>query len=152
MRGGKIEAAQTELIRAVRELPKEVYFSIVAFDSSVRIWQRELVPASEQMKQIAVNVVLEQQARNDTASYDALEAAFGLNPEAIYFLSDGAPQGGKIDAPGDIIATISNWNRVRRISIHSIGIDTKADKSVSPFARFMSALADANWGIYRAVD
>jgi hypothetical protein len=152
MRGGKIEAAQTELIRAVRELPREVSFSIVAFDSTVRIWQRELVPATEQMKQIAVNVVLEQQARNDTASYDALEAAFGLNPEAIYFLSDGAPRGGKIDAPGDIIATISKWDRVRRISIHSIGIDTKADQSVNPFARFMSALADANWGIYRAVD
>jgi len=152
MRGGKVEAAQTELIRAVRELPKEVSFSIVAFDSTVRVWQRELVPATEQNKQIAVNVVLEQQPRNDTASFDALEAAFGLDPEAIYFLSDGAPQGGKITAPGEIIATIARWNRVRRISIHSIGIDTKADKSVNPFARFMSALADADWGVYRAVD
>lgn len=151
MRGGKLEAAQTELIRVIRELPKEVHFSIVAFDSSVRVWQRELVQATEQMKHIAVNVVLEQQARGNTASYDALEAAFELNPEAIYFLSDGAPQGGKIDAPTEIIGTISGVNRVRRISIHSIGIDT-ANPGAAGFARFMQTLAEANWGVYKAVN
>jgi hypothetical protein len=151
MRGGKIEAAQTELIRVIRELPKEVFFSIVAFDSSVRVWQRELVPATEQMKHIAVNVVLEQQARGNTASYDALEAAFDLDPEAIYFLSDGAPQGGKIDVPGEIVSTISGFNRVRRISIHSIGIDT-AIPAATGFARFMKALPEANWGVYKAVN
>jgi hypothetical protein len=104
------------------------------------------------MKHIAVNIVLDQTPRANTASYDALEAAFELDPEAIYFLSDGAPRGGKIEAPGEIISTISGWNRVRRVSIHSIGIDTKADTSVNPFARFMKALAEANWGVYHAVD
>jgi hypothetical protein len=152
MRGAKIEAAKTELVRAIKELHKEVFFSVVAFDSSVRVWQHELVPATEQMKHIAVNVVLDQTPRDNTASYDALEAAFELDPEAIYFLSDGAPRGGKIEAPGEIIGTISGWNRVRRVSIHSIGIDTKADTSVNPFARFMKALAEANWGVYHAVD
>ncbi len=132
-------------------MPKEVYFSIVAFDSSVRVWQRELVQANEQMKHIAVNVVLEQQARGNTASYDALEAAFELNPEAIYFLSDGAPQGGKINDPAQIVATISSVNRVRRVSIHSIGIDT-ANPGAAGFARFMQTLAEANWGVYKAVN
>ncbi len=152
MRGGKLEAAKVELIRAVRELNKEVFFNIVIFNSSVKVWQSELVPASESMKHIAETVVIDQVARSNTASYDALEAAFGLDPEAIYFLSDGAPQGGKIDDPGEIIATISGINRVRRVSIHSIGIDTKADTSVNPFARFMKTLAQANWGQYHAVD
>jgi hypothetical protein len=151
MRGGKLEAAQTELIRVIRELPKEVHFSIVAFDNSVRVWQRELVQATEQMKHIAVNVVLEQQARADTASYDALEAAFDLDPEAIYFLSDGAPRGGKIDDPVQIVSTISGFNRVRRISIHSIGIDTNTPAAAG-FARFMQTLAEANWGVYKAVN
>jgi hypothetical protein len=151
MRGVKIEAAQQELIRVIRELPKEVHFSIVAFDSNVRVWQRELVQATEQMKHIAVNVVLEQQAKANTASYDALEAAFELNPEAIYFLSDGAPQGGKIDDPNQIISTVSGFNRVRRVSIHSIGIDTTVPAAAG-FARFMKTLADANWGIYKAVN
>jgi hypothetical protein len=152
MRGGKLDAAKVELIRAVKELHKEVFFSIIIFNSNVRIWQQPLVPANDSMKQIAVNVVLEQDARNNTASFDALEAAFNLEPEAIYFLSDGAPRGGKIDDPGEIISSVSGVNRVRRISIHSIGIDTKADKSVNPFARFMEGLAKVNWGQYRAVD
>ena len=151
MRGGKIEAAQTELIRVIRELPKEVQFSVVAFDSSVRVWQHELVQASELTKQVAVNVVLEQSARGNTASYDALEAAFELNPEAIYFLSDGAPQGGKVDDPRQIIASISGSNRVRRVSIHSIGIDTNLPTATG-FARFMKSLAEANWGVYKAVN
>jgi hypothetical protein len=152
MRGGKLDAAKVELIRAVKELPREVFFDIVIFNSTVRVWQDQLVPANESMKQIAVNIVLDQEARNSTASYDALEAAFALEPEAIYFLSDGAPQGGKIDNPGEIIASVSGVNRVRRVSIHSIGIDTRADTSVNPFARFMKALATPNWGEYRAVD
>ncbi|MGE5195013.1 MAG: VWA domain-containing protein [Deltaproteobacteria bacterium] len=152
MRGGKLEAAKVELIRAIKELPREVSFSIVFFNSTLRIWQRELVPATDSMKQIAVVLALEQEARNNTASYDALEAAFDLDPEAVYFLSDGAPQGGKIDNPAEIISAVSTVNRVRRISIHSIGIDTRADASVNPFARFMKALAEANWGEYRAVD
>jgi hypothetical protein len=94
MRGGKIDAAKSELMRVIRELPKEVYFSVIAFDGTIRVWQRDLVPATDQMKNIAVNVVLEQPLGPKTASYDALEAAFELNPEAIYFLSDGAPVGG----------------------------------------------------------
>jgi hypothetical protein len=86
-----------------------------------------------------------------TASYDALDAAFGLEPEAIYFLSDGAPVGGKITAPDDIVATISHRNRVRRVSLHSIGIAT-GDGKRDPFGQFMKGLATANWGIYKAVN
>lgn len=151
MRGGKLDSAKAELIRVIRELPKEVSFSLVAFNSEVRVWQRELVPANEQMKQIAVTVVLEQNARQDTASYDALEAAFALDPEAIYFLSDGAPRGGKTDVPSEIVSTFSDLNRVRRVSIHSIGIATKGP-TASIFERFMQALAENNWGLYQAVD
>jgi uncharacterized protein YegL len=151
MRGAKIEVAKTELLRAIRELPAEVHFSLVCFDGTVRVWQRELVPANEQMKHIAVNVVLEQSLGANTASYDALEAAFSLNPEAIYFLSDGAPEGGKNDNPNEIVATFSSLNRVRRISIHSIGVDTNLT-GAAIFARFMKTLAEANWGIYKAVN
>lgn len=151
MRGAKIEAAKSELMRVIRELPKEVYFSVIAFDGKIRVWQRDLVPATEQMKHIAVNVVLEQQLGAQTASYDALEAAFELNPEAIYFLSDGAPVGGKIDDPAEIVGTISAVNRVRRVSIHSVGVDTNIP-SAAVFAKFMKTLAESNWGVYKAVN
>ncbi len=151
MQGLKITAAKTELIRAIKELHKEVYFDVIAFDDSPRVWQPELVPANELMKRIAVNVVIEQPLKFKTASYDALEAAFGLDPEVIYFLSDGAPAGGKIDDPKEIIATISEINRVRRVTIHSIGIGT-GDSKRDVFGKFMKGLAEANWGIYKPVN
>ncbi len=151
MRGAKLDAAKTELVRVIKELPKEVFFSMVIFNTAIRVWQSELVPANEQMKQIAVNIVLEQEARANTASYDALEAAFELGPEAIYFLSDGAPQGGKIDDPKEIISSISSANRVRRVSIHSIGIDTNATTGAI-FGRFMKTLAESNWGLYKPIN
>ena len=151
MKGVRIEAAKTELIRVIKALPKEVFFDVIAFDNSVRVWKSELVPATEQMKQLAVNVVIEQPLRFKTASYDALEAAFGLDPEAIFFLSDGAPFGGKIDAPAAIISTIGEWNRVRRVSIHSIGVGVK-EPNAEVFADFLKNLAETNWGIYKPVN
>jgi hypothetical protein len=151
MRGSKIDAAKTALIRAIRELKSDVRFDVIAFDGRVRLWQRELVLASEEMKQIAVNMVIEQPLGPMTASYDALEAAFGLAPEAIYFLSDGAPVGGKITDPDEIITTISHHNRLRRVSLHAIGIHT-GDGKHNPFGRFMKELATANWGVYKGVN
>jgi hypothetical protein len=149
MRGPKIDAAKTELIRAIKELPKEVFFDVIAFDNTVRVWRPELVQATEQLKQMAVNVVIEQPLKFKTCSYDALEAAFGLEPEAIYFLSDGAPFGGKIDDPKEIITAISGWNRVRRISLHSIGVATNESKVLE---QFMKGLAEGNWGVFKAVN
>ena len=42
--------------------------------------------------------------------------------EAVYFLSDGDPNAGKISVPEAIIAAVVQANRVRRISVYTIGI------------------------------
>lgn len=151
MRGARIDAAKSELIRAINALPKEVFFDVVAFDNTVRVWRPELVPAIDQMKRLAVNVVIEQPLGPKTASFDALEGAFELNPEVIFFLSDGAPFGGKIDSPAEIVSTIAGWNKVRRISIHSIGVGV-ADPSAKVYADFLKNLAEQNWGVYKPVN
>jgi hypothetical protein len=103
------------------------------------------------MKRLAVNVVIEQPLNSRTASFDALEGAFALNPEVIFFLSDGAPIGGKIDAPAEILSTIDGWNKVRRISIHSIGVGVR-DPSAKVYADFLKGLAEQNWGVYKPVN
>jgi hypothetical protein len=151
MRGTRIDAAKTELIRAIKSLPQVVFFDVIAFDNTVRVWRPELVAATEQARQFAVNTVIEQPLKFKTASFDALEAAFGLDPEAIYFLSDGAPFGGKIDNPAEIISTIGGWNRVRRVSIHSIGVGVNQPKA-EVYAAFLKNLAEKNWGIYKPVN
>jgi hypothetical protein len=73
-----------------------------------------------------------------------------FDTEAIYFLSDGAPHGGKITAPVDIVAAISAANKTRRISIYTIGIG--AGIPGGPLDLFLKTLAEQNLGLYRRVD
>ena len=85
-----------------------------------------------------------------TASYDALETALGYDVEAIYFLSDGDPNAGKISVPDAIIAAIVQANHMRRVSVYTIGICPGAPGG--PLDTFMRSLAEQNLGIYRRVD
>ena len=122
----------------------------MVFNSDVSIWQRQLVPADATQKRAAAAYVNLQDVHSSTASYDALEAAFHFDTEAIYFLSDGAPNGGKIAAPVDIVAAITAANQSRRISIYTIGIG--AGFPGSPLDVFLKTLAEKNLGLYRRVD
>ena len=150
MSGLRIAAAKRELLRSIAALPDYVHFGIVVFNSDVSVWQRQLVPANAQFKRAAAAYVNMQDVHSSTASYDALEAAFNFDTEAIYFLSDGAPNGGKISAPVDIVAAISAANQSRRISIYTIGIG--AGFPGSPLDVFLKTLAEQNLGLYRRVD
>lgn len=149
--GGKIDAAKRELCEVIRSLPPDVFFGIVAFHGQVHVWQGELMPANEANRKQAIQSVMSQETKGGTSSYDALEAAFELEPEAIYFVSDGEPRTGKIVVPAEIVSTIAAINHVRRVSIHTIGIGTKEVPNTI-FGEFLQALAGADWGEYRAVD
>jgi hypothetical protein len=150
MQGPRITAAKRELVRAIAGLPEHVQFGIVIFNSTVQTWQKQLVPATEQSKKAATTFVNSQEVHSNTFSYDALEAAFHFDTEAIYFLSDGAPTGGKIVAPVDIVAAISAENKIRRISLYTIGIG--AGIPGGPLDTFLRSLAEENLGLYRRVD
>ncbi len=150
MTGQRIDAAKRELVRAIAGLPDHVEFGIVVFNDTATVWQKQLVAATEQAKRAATVYVNSQSTHSNTASYDALEAAFHFDTEAIYFLSDGEPRGGKIPAPADIIAAITTANKTRRVSLYTIGIG--AGFPGSPLDTFMHTLADQNYGLYRRVD
>ncbi|HTU26134.1 MAG TPA: VWA domain-containing protein [Pirellulales bacterium] len=150
MAGGRLNAAKRELNDAIRNLHEETQFSLVIFNGDVEPWQRRLVPANKGNKEAAIAFVMAQQARSSTASFDALEAAFLFDAEAIYFLSDGEPTTGKVVAPVDIVNLISLGNRSRRESIYSIGLAPGPPDSAMEL--FMRALAEQNMGQYRRVD
>jgi hypothetical protein len=150
MTGPRIEAAKRELTRAINGLPEHAHFGIVVFNGNVSVWQRQLVAATDSAKKTAMRYVSVQATHSNTASYDALEAAMEFDTEAIYFLSDGAPYGGKITAPVDIVAAISAANKTRRISIYTIGIG--AGIPGGPLDMFLKTLAEQNLGLYRRVD
>lgn len=152
MRGAKIEAAKRELVNAINALPEGVYFDVLAFDHNVRPWQRQLAVASSENKKKASSWVLVQGLGGGTASYDALEAALDFDTEAIYFLTDGAPHGGKVVAPVEIVEILSRLNFTRRVTINAIGIGVGLPLPTNVFHTFLTSLAERNYGEYRAVN
>lgn len=150
MRGPRSEAAKRELIKAIAELPDSTYFSVLVFNSRVAVWQEQLVEATSENKESACRYVAGQALAANTASYDALEAALTFDAEAIYFLTDGAPYGGKVTQPAQIVTVITRLNRLRRMTVNSIGIGVGAKGNL--FDTFLSALAENNYGEYIRVD
>lgn len=150
MNGARIVAAKRELCRAIDELPANVEFTVVAFNSRTYPWQSKLVAATPDSKQSATYFVMAQGLGSGTASYDALEAALQLDGEAIYFLTDGAPFGGKITRPPEIVTAITRLNQFRRMTINSLGIGV--GRSGNDFEAFLATLAEQNFGVYERVD
>jgi hypothetical protein len=151
MIGPRIVAAKRELSKAIEELPADVEFNIVSFAGRPLTWQAKLVAATPDNKQNALYFVAAVQGvGKGTASYDALETAMSFDGEVIYFLTDGAPVGGKITNPPDIVRTISRANQFRRMTIHSLGIGVGLPGNA--FDSFLSTLAQQNFGEYQRVD
>ncbi len=92
MNGLRIVAAKRELCRAIEELPANVEFNVIAFNSLIYPWQgkRRYAAATDSKQR---RDLLRDGARlaNRTASYDALEAALQFEMRSHYFLTDGAP-------------------------------------------------------------
>ena len=148
MRGPRIEAAKRELTKALSELPDGVQFNVLAFNVRVFPWQQQLVTSSRESRLAAALFVQSQELGPATASYDALEAALTMPTEAIYFLTDGAPAGGKITRPDEIVNVISKINRLRRVTINCIGIGVNDVR----FESFLKTLSAQNFGAFRRVD
>jgi hypothetical protein len=150
MEGPRLQAAKHELAKAIDGLDEEVSFSIVIFNNLVTVWQRGLMPAKPSIKRAAAQFIYARRAGGQTAAYDALQAAFQFDAEAVYFLSDGAPNVGKLVAPADIVAAVCRANRSRRISVYAIGI--APGPPGEPFDLFLRTLAEQNFGVYRRID
>lgn len=150
MAGPRLATAKRELTGAISGLPEDTDLGLVAFSTQVVPWRRELARATPANKQEAARFVSHLAAGGKTATYDALEAAFRYEAEAVYLLSDGDPNGGKIVEPVAIITTITGANRARRLSIYSVGIAPGAAEGANEL--FMKTLAERNFGIYKRVE
>ena len=148
MRGAPIEQAKQALIATIESLPEEVDFNIVMFDKGTALWQPRMMPATLASKQGAIQTVITRGMAAGTASHAALNAAFGLDPEVIYFLSDGDPTDGQ---PGVIVESMSERNRTRRITIHTIGVVTQTG-GAGGLTFFMKPLAEHNFGRFQLVE
>ncbi len=148
MRGAPLDAAKNALLQVVDKLPEAVHFDVVMFDRTVTVWQPRLLPATTQAKDEIGRTVRNRTMGKGTVSFAAIEAAFKLEPEAIYFLSDGRPTDSE---PDQIFNTFFALNRTRRVSVHTIGVVTDRGNAAD-LILFMKPLAEQNFGSYRLVE
>jgi len=153
----KIQSAKNELMRVVKNFAPKGAFNLIVFNDIVKKWQDRMMPANKGNKKAALDWVKNLEAASSTNIFDAMETAFrvagmgatdknyGLGADTIFLLSDGSPTkpDGGMDDWEKIIKAVREWNRLKRITIHTIGI---GDHN----AAFMSTLAMENGGTYVA--
>lgn len=141
-----LAAAKAELVRSLGRLPTTARFQVILYNSTaepLRIHGRSgLVPATEENKQEACRLVERLVAEGGTAHLPALRRALDLQPDVIYFLTDGA------DLEPRQIREITLRNRGRSV-LHAIEWTTSPrERTATP----LQTLAADNGGLYRAIN
>lgn len=144
----RMENAQSEFEAAIRMLPQDAYFDVIAYNIDITPWQGKLVQATPQMKGDAIRFIYSLLPGKKTACYDVLASAIDRPEtiEAFVFLSDGHPTAGAVVDRATIVQQITQRNAFRRSAIDTIGIDARDESE-----RFMQQLADDNFGSYRSI-
>ncbi len=153
----KIQSAKAELVRVVKNFTPKGHFNVIVFNDIVKKWQDRMMPANKGNKKDGIAWVNKLEAASSTNIFDALDTAFrlagmgatdknyALGADTIFLLSDGSPTtpDGQPDDWEKIIKAVREWNRLKRIKVHTIGIGGHN-------AAFMSTLAMENGGTYVA--
>jgi len=143
----RLDNAEKELEAAIRKLPDDAWFEIVAYNDSEQVFRGKLAQATPLEKSGAVQFIYSLVAEGRTDIYDTLADALGVDPnlEALLFLSDGDPNVGSIIDRTKIIQNITRQNAARRTSIYTIGIDARGAAE-----DFLKQLAADNFGDFRS--
>jgi hypothetical protein len=136
----KLAGAKRQLIPTINNLPTIATFNVVVFGTGVRLWQRNLVGATQTQKESAIAFLQQLSASGSTDALSALEQTFEMREvDQIFFISDGNPTDAQ---PDSILQKVHRLNSDRRVHIHTVGLGK--DQNVD----FLQRLASDNQGIY----
>ena len=117
----RLDLAREELSRVIREIPRKAVFNLYFYNEVVTSWQGQAVPATRRRRAEALAFLARQEAGGYTNLYGALEKALDdLAIDTIYLLSDGGPSRGEVIFRDRILRRITERNRIRRVTIHTI--------------------------------
>jgi hypothetical protein len=152
----KLDVARSHLRQAIAQLPSDAVFEILLYAGTVRGCFGRPTAVDDLSRRTATEF-LETTLGDGTDIHGALQAAFALAEPAgraaagaspaidtIFFLTDGEPTAGRVQAPELILREVASWNRVRRIRIHAIGVGADHDRV------FLAELAAGSGGTYAA--
>jgi hypothetical protein len=162
------QAVRDEAIKLVQSLGSNVQLGIVRWSGGAYSWKPELVPATEENKQAAVDHIQNDvdmksaHAKKGQAGgtrHDlALAEAFNLKPEVIYMLTDGnataaQPKGGLKPIPAQEIFNAAEAGQKalnKRARLHVIYYLTGSDKPDE--RQMLMSLATRNNGKFLTVN
>lgn len=144
----RLDDAARQLEGAIRGLPDDAWFEVIAYNDMERPFAGRLIQATPQAKSDAARFIYALSADGKTDSYSPLTDALRVdaNIEAILFLSDGDPNAGPIVDRPTIVAAVTQQNMTLRTSINTIGIDARG-----PAEAFLQQLADKNFGTFQSI-
>ena len=105
-----------ELKRSITELRRSQQFHVIFFNAGTPVQNppKRLVAASRQQREAAFKFLETIHPQGGTAPVSALRAAFAVEPDLIYFLTDGV-----IPEPGKVLKALDNWNADRSVRVYT---------------------------------
>jgi hypothetical protein len=132
MYGPALDRSRKELQATLKQCTTAYRFDVIAFNENVLPWAGRFVPAHPVQKERAIDWFLTLEPTSYTNLYDAVELGFGYGgrgrraveaPEridAVFLLSDGAPNRGRHLQPDPIVKAIGELSD-GRVPVHTIG-------------------------------
>ena len=142
LQGPPLASAKRDLMKTVEALPELVHFNIVTYACRAETWRPQLVPATSHAKQAAVHFIQEAHTERCNLPDIGLLKAYQFDTEAIYFHVAHLPTLNTINM-------ITASNRIRRVSIHTIGLPVYHHEAfMLPLT--MRSFAERNYGTYQS--
>lgn len=153
----RLEGCKKELIRALGLLRPEQKFGVLWYNDAPHLWEPKMQPATKEATARAQAFVATLRSASTTNIYDSLQTCFllvgrgvkdkyyGVDLDTIFLLTDGSPTrpDGKLDSTDKILEGVREWNPLKRVTIHTIGIGGELN------SKFLGQLAKENGGEFK---
>jgi len=132
--GTRDQIAKKALRDALHKLDRRTRVRLVFFGTRVKLWNRDLQPATPANIEAAESALRNARPWGETNFHGALKAALGLHgrpttdprlediPDTVYFLTDGRPTRGEISAMPELVSWFANLNRFAKVNMHIIAL------------------------------
>jgi hypothetical protein len=154
----KLTIAKEEVAQALAGLDPRAHFNVVAYNTTVRSFRQNPVPASPGNVEQAVQFLQGLLGTGETNYFDALRSALDLGdepdtnanfrstPDTITFLTDGEPTMGDVTDADTLLEWFTGLNRYARVKTHTITFGT-----VNVDLPLLRGMAERNGGVFTLV-
>lgn len=138
-------ALQRQLRQSIDQLRPIQSFGLVIFSENARTLSQNLIMGNPDNKRKAFEFVGQQSAAGGTRPSAGIQAAFAMNPELIFVLTDGFDQGD----PKEVLEQFRRLNKDKRVKVNTIRIRAAEDPEL---VKLLKTIAEESGGTYREVD